>query len=139
MSRTHGTSSGGVCRLASASSCAFGVVSFKFKTCSSWSVLVSSFKSLFKSKSCQIKPRQRTSELTGQHPRISVSTSHTSAQSHCDRPSNFVPGPLPHALAHSTGNARPCVREHGRAMHGSSVVRLRSPCEVGRELFLPLR
>jgi hypothetical protein len=92
-----------------------------------------------KAKKCQIEPQQRTSGLTGQHPRISVSTSHTSVQSHCDRPSIVVPGPLPYALAHLTGNAQSCAREHGHAMHGSSVVRLRSPCEVARQLFLPLR
>jgi hypothetical protein len=35
MSRTHGTSSGDVCRLISASSCTFEVVSLQIKTCSS--------------------------------------------------------------------------------------------------------
>jgi hypothetical protein len=86
-----------------------------------------------------MKPQQRTSELTGQHPRISVSTSHTSVQSHCDRPSNFVPGPLSYAPVHSTGNVQSCVREHGHAMHGSFVLRLRSPCVVARQLFRHLR
>lgn len=142
MSRTHGTSSRGGCSLASAPSCALGVASFKIKRRFSRLVVVSCFKSLFKSKKkkkiVQMKLQQRTSELTGQHPRISVSTSHTSVQFHCDRPSNFVPGPLPYAPVYSTGNVQSCVREHGHAMHGSFVVRLRSPCVVARQPFLHL-
>src|SRR6266705_1591645 len=47
----------------------------------------------------------RTPGRTGQHPRISVSTSHTSVQSHCDRPLIFVPGSLRYALEHLSGNA----------------------------------
>jgi hypothetical protein len=51
MSRTHSTSLGGVRRLASASSCAFGVISFQIKPCSFWFALVSvtCSKSLFQS------------------------------------------------------------------------------------------
>ena len=62
MSLTQGTSSGSVRRLASSSSCAFGVVSFQIITCSSWLVFVSisCSKSLFKGKkiSCQIETQQ---------------------------------------------------------------------------------
>jgi hypothetical protein len=146
MCHTHGTSSGDVRRLATALSCALGVVSFQIKTCSFWFALVSvsCSRSLFQSE--KKNPRQIeteanycTSGLTGQHPRISVSTSRTSAPTRYDRPSTSVPGPLPFARAHLTGNAQSCALVHGYAIRGSSAVKLRSPYEVLRQLFLLLR
>ena len=140
MSRRHGTSPGGVCTLTTASSCAFDVASFQIDTCSSWFVLVSvpCSKSLFENKICQIKSQKNTSGLTGQHPRTSVSTNRISLRSRYAHPSAFVPGPLLFAPGHLIGNAQPCAYEHEHAMPGSSVVRRRSPCEVVRQLFLPL-
>jgi hypothetical protein len=130
--------SGRTCISAWALSCACGV---QMKTRPSWFGLNSGSNSLCIKQIIVTAATLTlgTSGLTGQRPRISVLPSRTSVRFHHVRTLTCVPGPLPDAPGHSAGSVLSCACERGRAMHSSSVVGLRSPCEAGRWPFLPLR